>query len=73
MRWPGIEREAETNFRTHLWAGPPDFRCFVCDCRPGHAAASWPCGVEPSSMLSVRYDRIDDLAEADETGLWEER
>jgi hypothetical protein len=48
VRFTGSDEEAAANFRTHYWAGnDPDARCGECDCKPWHAAARYPCGVEP--------------------------
>ena len=48
----GTKEEAEANFQTHSFDGFPgelfsDSRCMYCDCKPWHAAAKYPCGVEP--------------------------
>jgi len=47
IRFVGSKEEAEANFKSH------DFRvfdgealCLGCDCKPHHAHASYPCGVE---------------------------
>lgn len=52
VRFQGTDAEKAANYRTHHWVadGPPDdceVRCFDCDAKPWHAAASYPCGVEP--------------------------
>jgi hypothetical protein len=52
VRFGGTEAERDRNFRTHDFhaSGDPedgDVRCWRCDCKPWHAAASYPCGEEP--------------------------
>jgi hypothetical protein len=44
----GTAEQAAANRETHCfdWSDP-DCRCWNCDCRPSHAAASYPCGQEP--------------------------
>ena len=47
--FPGTPEEAAANRDTHLFVydGTPDdadVRCWNCDCRPSHVAASYPCG-----------------------------
>lgn len=45
VRFPGTAEEAAANYATHYFSGEPgDERCFDCDCRPSHEAASYPCG-----------------------------
>jgi hypothetical protein len=45
----GSEEQCRKNFNTHSWASYDeiDYNCAVCDCKPWHAAASYPCGIEP--------------------------
>jgi hypothetical protein len=48
----GTEAERERNYRSHNWhaSGDPedgDVRCFDCDAKPWHKAASYRCGDEP--------------------------
>lgn len=52
VRFPGTPEQAAANYRTHYFItnGDPedgDYRCMDCDCKPGHVAASYPCGTEP--------------------------
>lgn len=44
VRFPGPTAEAIENRATHNFDDDADGRCFSCDCRPAHAAASYPCG-----------------------------
>lgn len=57
--FPGSVAEAEANRRTHYFR---DGRCMDCDCRPGGAWASWPCGVDFNEVGYVDY--ADGSAEA---------
>ena len=73
MPFTGTEKEALANYRTHRWGPPPDCRCWNCDCKPGHVAASYPCGQEPPRVQAAErrimiasYSLIDSQAEADE-------
>lgn len=46
IRFAGTADEAIANRATHAFGGIDD-RCYDCDAKPSHAAASYPCGVEP--------------------------
>ncbi len=40
------------NYLTHQFAGDEgDERCLMCDCRPGGAWATWPCGIDTSTVM----------------------
>jgi len=39
----GTDEERRANFQTHDFTGADD-RCFICDHRPSHYGASYPCG-----------------------------
>lgn len=70
--WPGSDEERQANRLTHRFSGGSDGRCWRCDCRPGHLAADWPCGVEPQrDLLAVPHAAVEREVERDETGLWE--
>jgi hypothetical protein len=44
----GTEAQRRANRATHQFGSEfDDFRCLNCDCKPGHKAADYPCGVEP--------------------------
>ena len=45
----GTKKKKKKNFRTHQWStfDGIDYNCAACDCKPWHAAASYPCGEEP--------------------------
>ena len=52
VRFQGTEEQRERNYRSHDWmaTGDPedgDVRCWRCDAKPWHAAASYRCGDEP--------------------------
>lgn len=53
VAFAGSEEEKQANRTTHHFVtyqwGEDDFetRCLVCDARPSHVAADYPCGVEP--------------------------
>lgn len=51
IRFEGTPEQREANYRTHLWLsyGDPEDAEIYCDCgsKPWHAAAEYPCGVEP--------------------------
>jgi len=75
MRWPGSDEERRANRATHQFTGGHDSRCWMCDCRPGHLAADWPCGVEPPrslsdglavSLLAVPYEPLECVVEEEE-------
>jgi hypothetical protein len=53
VRFSGTAEESAANFRTHAfaWDDDGDTRCMNCDCRPSHAAASYPCGTEPPRQI----------------------
>lgn len=49
--FPGTDAEAAANRNTHSfhYSGSPedaDIRCWSCDSRPSHVAASYPCGAD---------------------------
>lgn len=47
VRFTGTPAQAAANLGTHRFDwDDPDARCWNCDCRPSHAAASYPCGAE---------------------------
>src|SRR4051812_21109892 len=60
VRFQGTLAQADENSLTHLftWADE-DTRCMNCDCRPAHAAASYPCGTEPARETVVSYFNED--------------
>jgi hypothetical protein len=39
----GTDEERAANYATHDFSGA-DSRCYICDARPSHYAASYPCG-----------------------------
>jgi hypothetical protein len=43
--FPGTEEERQENKKTHRWGGE-EGRCFLCDAKPWHVAADYPCGAE---------------------------
>jgi hypothetical protein len=57
IRFTGTEAQRRTNFNTHLFlydSFDEETRCDVCDCRPSHAAASYPCGaIVPRETVEV--------------------
>lgn len=59
VRFAGSDEERRANQATHryYYSGGPDdadVRCDNCDCRPSHAAASYPCGVSvPRETITV--------------------
>ena len=52
VQFSGTKEEIEANFATHQFTGGDDPGCLVCDCKPWHAAANYPCGVEPPRTLT---------------------
>lgn len=48
VRFSGSDEQAAANRLTHSFDySDGDTRCMFCDCRPSHAAASYPCGEQP--------------------------
>ena len=45
----GTDEQRKENLATHYFThmGDYEYRCSDCDCKPWHAAASYPCGTEP--------------------------
>jgi hypothetical protein len=68
--WPGTPEEAAANYRSHRWTGLHDPVCFVCEAKPWHVAADWPCGVEPpllpAAIIVASCRVMDEQAEASE-------
>lgn len=55
VRFQGSVEEAAANRQTHCFDNDPngDGRCYDCDCRPTHAAASYSCGaVVPRQVVA---------------------
>lgn len=55
----GTPTEAAANRDSHAYAytgtdEDMDVRCMWCDCRPSHAAASYPCGANVPRMVVER-------------------
>lgn len=52
----GTEEERRVNYDTHrFYEFHGEIRCDECDCRPGHRAASYPCGYRVPRYTVVRY------------------
>lgn len=51
----GTRAQAEANLDSHNWRRTPDgtLVCFVCDAKPWHQGARYPCGQAPPR---VEYD-----------------
>lgn len=50
VRFSGSEEQRRANYDSHYWIveDPEEpLRCADCDSKAWHAAASYPCGVEP--------------------------
>lgn len=46
--FPGTPEQASINYWTHNWDwADGDIRCWNCDAKTWHAAASYPCGEQP--------------------------
>lgn len=43
----GTPEQRAANIATHQFGGE-DGRCYACDSKPWYAAASYPCGTEPT-------------------------
>lgn len=50
----GSAEEREANFLSHAWAreSEDDWSCGRCDAKPYHAAANYPCGVDPPRRIT---------------------
>lgn len=47
----GTDEEKKANYNSHTWGTSYDeVRCSVCDCKPWHYHAEYPCGVEAPRM-----------------------
>jgi hypothetical protein len=51
----GSDEERKANRESHNFSYDyEEVRCFNCDCRPSHRAASYPCGAEvPRETVEV--------------------
>lgn len=50
--FPGTPEEARANRESHRFSYDPDgdSRCYLCDSRPSHVAADYPCGADVPRM-----------------------
>ena len=49
----GTQEEKDANYGTHYFGGI-DSRCFMCDSKPWHKAADYPCGESvPRQTITV--------------------
>lgn len=48
----GTDEQKRANYATHRFTRDEDgeVRCWNCDCKPWHVAATYPCGVTPPRM-----------------------
>ena len=43
----GSQEQGTANFQTHHWVNMGGYVCMVCDAKVWHAAARYPCGINP--------------------------
>ena len=58
IRFEGTDQQKRQNFNTHRWDGWGDSVriCDKCGSKEWHAAAEYPCGVEPPREI-VTFDK----------------
>lgn len=69
VAFPGTPEQAAANRATHSWSD--DGICVLCEAKPAHTAASYPCGVRvPREVYSAQLGRA--LTDEEREAWWDD-